>query len=53
MDIRKSRMAMKKRYIISKPCGKCGHNRWKTVKKENGIRTKVACRKCGESRDIK
>lgn len=30
----------------------CKNNRWKTVKKENGIRKIVACRKCGHERTL-
>lgn len=32
-------------------CPKCGHTRWKTTLKRNGLRLRVACRKCGEERE--
>jgi predicted nucleic acid-binding Zn-ribbon protein len=33
-------------------CSKCGHNRFKTAKKEQGIRKQVRCRKCDHVQDV-
>jgi len=30
-------------------CVKCGHGRFKTVTKTQGVRTLVRCRKCGQA----
>lgn len=33
-------------------CSKCKHGRFRTVKKENGIRKQVRCRQCGHVQEV-
>ena len=33
-------------------CSKCGHKRFKTAKKKQGVRKQVRCRKCGDVQEV-